>query len=171
MNNNNTNTEEELRQLGKRIYDKIKWTIRHDRLLYVALILTIAILGLSLYMQYAIGSTGLDEGVVIHEEKNQTLTQNNFKVFTAKFNLKFNAFSFGSTEKINIFLLEGNYSTTTNVTTITNNFFAEKEKTNSWSYSFNNDSIYSIALVNTNGNDVQYSITIRDYTTSEAQKI
>lgn len=169
--NNDTDYEEEARRKLRKAYEKIKWTLRHDHLLHGALLLFVVILGFSFVMQYMIGSTGLDEGVVIHEEKNQTLTHNNFKIFTAKFNLPYNAFSFGSTDKINVYVLEGNYSGTTALTNITANYYVEKLKTNSWSYFFNKDSTYSIVLSNTNGNDILYSITIRDYTPAEAQKI
>ena len=168
--NNKTNNDYE-KQLVLNSLRKLKMIILHDRLLHVALVFFIILLSASVYLQFIVGSSGLDEGTVLLEQKQQTIPKNDYKIFTAAFTLDHNGFAFASSENVNIYLLQGNYTGTTNASTILGDNFEEKLKTDSWSYIFNQASTFTIIIQNTNNKDILYSITIRDWTSDQYQKI
>ena len=159
------------RQLALKYLHKIKMILLHDRLLHLAVLLFVIGLSSALYMQYVIGSTGLDQGTVLVEDTEKTILKNENKVYSVAFTEDHNAFAFVSFEKVNIYLLDGNYTGSTNITTVLDNSFKVETKTKSWGYFFNEPATFTIVIENTNNKDILYSITVRDYTNAEYQKI
>lgn len=166
-----TESTEYEKQLALQALRKVKNTLLHDRLLHVVVILFVLGLSLTMYLQYITGSTGLDQGTVLAEDIEKSMSKDSYKSYTIAFIQEHNAFSFVSSEKVNIFLLEGNYTGTSNLSTILSQNFKEETKTNSWAYFFNQKATFTIIINNFNAKDILYSITIRDYTNAEYQKI
>ncbi len=140
-------------------------------MLHGALILFVIILSVALFLQYAIGSSGMDMGTVLVEEKEKVISKDNYKTYDVKFNLNHNVFGFVSNVKMDIYLLSGNISPTSDLTYIQNNAFKSELQTTSWGYYFNSPTEFTVFIFNTEKQDGMYSVTFRDYTNAEYQKI
>ena len=143
---------------------------KKDNWFKAAIILTIFVLGASLFLEYGIGADGNNLGTVLLEENQITLNRNSTIVYTVTFESVYCAYAMASNQKVDLYIIGEKITGNPNMSYIKANSLVHKT-TDQFTYWFDHVGDFSVVVVTPANQNIVYSDTFRDFTSNDMQKI